>query len=76
MKPRPVSKKLLVRLPLYLNYLKSLPEDTVNVSATTISKALGLGEVQVRKDLLEASPSGRSRIGRSREKLIRDLTKC
>lgn len=73
MKPRPVSKKLLMRLPLYLNYLKSLPEDMVNVSATTISKALGLGEVQVRKDLSEASPAGRSRTGPSREKLIRDL---
>lgn len=74
MKPRPVSKKLLMRLPFYLNYLRSLPEETVNVSATTISKAMGLGEVQVRKDLSEASPAGRSRTGRSREKLIRDLT--
>lgn len=73
MKPKPVSKKLLMRLPLYLDYLKALPEDTVNVSATAISKALGLGEVQVRIDLSEASPAGRSRTGRSREKLIQDI---
>lgn len=74
MKPRPVSQKLLMRLPLYLNYLNSLPEDTENVSATAIAKALGFGEVQVRKDLAEASPAGRSRTGRSRKKLIRDIT--
>lgn len=74
MKPRPVSQKLLMRLPQYLNYLNSLPEDTENVSATAIAKALGFGEVQVRKDLAEASPAGRSRTGRSRKKLIRDIT--
>lgn len=74
MKPRPVSQKLLMRLPLYLNYLNSLPEDTENVSATAIAKALGFGEVQVRKDLAEASPAGRCRIGRSRKKLIHDIT--
>lgn len=73
MKPRPVSRKLLMRLPLYLNYLNTLPEDTENISATTIAKALGFGDVQVRKDLAEASPAGRGRIGRPREKLIRDI---
>ena len=57
MKPRPVSQKLLMRLPQYLNYLNSLPEDTEYVSATAIAKALGFGEVQVRKDLAEASPA-------------------
>ena len=43
-----VSKKLLKRLPIYLNYLKSLPDSVENVSATTMAKGLGLGDVQVR----------------------------
>ena len=73
MTPRPVSKKLLMRLPLYLDYLKSLPADTENISATTIAKAFGFGVVQVRKDLAAASPSGRCRTGRNREKLIGDI---
>lgn len=67
------SRKLLERLPIYLNYLRSLPEDTSNVSATSIALALGLGHVQVRKDLAKVSDEGRRRTGRSREKLIRDI---
>lgn len=73
MESRKVSKKLLKRLPAYLNYLKSLPEDSENVSATAIAKALGLGDVQVRKDLAKISHEGRRRTGRSREQLIRDI---
>ena len=41
-----ISKKLLKRLPGYLAHLKSLPENT-NVSATSMAKALGLGDVQL-----------------------------
>ncbi len=67
-----ISKKLLKRLPIYLAHLKSLPENT-NVSATSIAKALGLGDVQVRKDLAKVSEAGRRRTGRSREQLIRDI---
>ena len=38
-----VSKQTLERLPLYLNYLKSLPKDEVpNISATVIAEKLGL----------------------------------
>jgi len=73
MEPNKVSKKLLKRLPAYLNHLKSLPEDSKNVSATAIAKALGLGDVQVRKDLAKVSHVGRRRTGRSREQLIRDI---
>ena len=67
-----ISKKLLKRLPMYLAHLKSLPEES-NVSATAMAKALGLGEVMVRKDLAKISETGRRRTGRSRERLIRDI---
>jgi len=73
MEPNKVSKKLLNRLPLYLAYLKNLPEHSSNISATTIARALGLGDVQVRKDLAKVSEAGRRRTGRSREQLILDI---
>jgi len=73
MEPNKISKKLLKRLPIYLNHLKSMPEHSENVSATTIAKALSMGEVQVRKDLAKVSQAGRRRTGRSREQLILDI---
>ena len=73
MEPNKVSKKLLKRLPLYLNHLKSMPEHSENISATALAKALGLGDVQVRKDLAKVSHTGRRRTGRSREQLIQDI---
>lgn len=73
METKTVSKKLLGRLPLYLNHLKGLPESTADVSATKISKALNLGEVLVRKDLAKVSDEGRRRRGYPRENLIRDI---
>ena len=73
MEPTKVSKKLLNRLPGYLNHLKSLPPEVENVSAASISRALGLGEVQVRKDLAKISNTGRRRTGRCKEQLILDI---
>ena len=70
-----VSKKLLNRLPGYLNHLKTLPQEAENVSASAIARALGLGEVQVRKDLAKISHTGRRRTGRCREQLILDIEK-
>ncbi len=70
-----VSRKLLQRLPLYLNHLKTLPDGSDQVSATAIAAALGLGHVQVRKDLAKVSGEGRCRTGRSREQLIADIEK-
>ena len=67
------SQKLLSRLPVYLDYIKSLPEETENISATTIAADLGFGHVQVRKDLAKISDSGRSRLGHSRKILIRNI---
>lgn len=59
----PLPKATLGRLPLYLKYLKSLPADIKTVSATAIARALGLGDVQVRKDLAAVSGEGKPKIG-------------
>lgn len=69
-----ISKQTLQRLPVYLNYLKTLPENkTENISATTIADALKLNDVQVRKDLASVSSGGRPKIGYVTEKLIADI---
>jgi len=73
MEPTKISKTLLKRLPVYLNYLKSLPEGNENISATAIANALNLGHVLVRKDLAKISGEGRRRTGRSRMELIQDI---
>ena len=69
-----ISKAVLKRLPGYLAYLKSLPETAPpNISATALANALGMGEVQVRKDLAMVSDGGRPKIGYQREGLIDDI---
>lgn len=68
-----ISRTLLKRLPVYLNHLKSLPEEDDNISATTIARNLGMGHVLVRKDLAKISVEGRCRTGRSRKRLIQDI---
>lgn len=77
MKIVPVSKATLGRLPLYLDYLKKLsPEKVPYISATTISKELNLGEVQVRKDLASISGEGKPRLGYTTEELMKRLEEC
>lgn len=72
-----ISKATLGRIPRYLNYLKDLSIDNVPyISATTISKELKLGEVQVRKDLAMVSGSGKPRVGYETETLIEQLEDC
>ena len=74
MESKKISKAMLGRLPGYLNYLKSLPEDgPVYISATTLAAALDLGDVQVRKDLAVVSGGGRRKTGHLRENLIQDI---
>ena len=73
MEPIKVSRRVLNRLPAYLNHLKALPPDTRYASAASIARALGLGEGQVRKDLAKISDTGRRRTGRSRDQLLRDI---
>ena len=69
-----VSKSVLKRLPGYLAYLKSIQEpDSPYISATALAAALGMGEVQVRKDLAMVSDGGRPKIGYIRENLIDDI---
>ena len=63
MKTTDVSRAALGRIPVYLKFIESLPQDVETVSATTIAKALGFGEVQVRKDLGVICGSGKPRIG-------------
>lgn len=67
-----VSVNTLQRLPTYLNYLKSLDDDG-NISSTEIARALGLNDVQVRKDLSSVSSGGRPKIGYNIRGLILDL---
>ena len=68
------SKSTLKRLPVYLSYLKCLPEDgPIHISATALAAALGMGEVQVRKDLALVSDGGRPKIGYLREGLVQDI---
>ncbi len=74
MEKKEISKAVLKRLPGYLAYLKSLPENDVRyISATTLASALGMGEVQVRKDLAMVSNGGRPKVGYVRRSLINDI---
>ena len=74
MERKEISKSVLKRLPGYLAYLKSIPESaSPNISATALAAALGMGEVQVRKDLAMVSDGGRPKIGYRRESLIEDI---
>ena len=75
MERKEISKAVLKRLPGYLSYLKSLPDGTATyISATALANALGMGEVQVRKDLAMVSDGGRPKIGYLRESLIEDIS--
>ena len=75
MERKEISKSVLKRLPGYLNYLKSIPDEaSPYISATALANALGMGEVQVRKDLAMVSDGGRPKIGYLRESLIEDIS--
>ena len=70
-----ISKAVLKRLPGYLSYLQNMPEgSSTHISATSLANALGMGEVQVRKDLALVSDGGRPKIGYLRESLIEDIS--
>lgn len=75
MERKEISKSVLKRLPGYLAYLKTLSDSTSPyISATALANALGMGEVQVRKDLAMVSDGGRPKIGYNREALIEDIS--
>ena len=70
-----ISKSVLKRLPGYLAYLKNMPDDgSAYISATALANALGMGEVQVRKDLAMVSDGGRPKVGYLRQQLIEDIS--
>ena len=70
-----ITSHTLQRLPVYLKYLMSLSgkRKTGNISATAIADALGLNDVQVRKDLATVSRGGRPRTGYVTAELINDI---
>ena len=71
---RDIPEISLQRLPVYLNYLKSLSgEDNKYISSGAIAQALGMGEVLVRKDLAYTSSAGRPKVGYVRTELIAAL---
>ena len=75
MERKEISKSVLKRLPGYLAYLKSIPDaGSPYISATALANALGMGEVQVRKDLAMVSDGGRPKVGYIREHLIEDIS--
>lgn len=72
-----VSKATLGRLPMYLDFLKSLSVTQYPyISSTAIAKSLNLGEVQVRKDLNSVSGGGKPKIGYVAEDLIKSIENC
>lgn len=69
-----IPKSVIERIPLYMNYLDKLIEKDVQMtSSTIISQDLGLGEVQVRKDLNLISGNGKPKIGYYVKDLRQDL---
>ena len=75
MERKEISKSVLKRLPIYLSYLKSLPQGSAEyISATALANALGMGEVQVRKDLAMVSGGGRPKVGYRLERLVDDIS--
>lgn len=62
----------LQRLPVYLNYLKTL-SGVNNISSGAIARALNMGEVLVRKDLAYTPANGRTRVGYKLDELIAAL---
>ncbi|EWM52979.1 redox-sensing transcriptional repressor Rex [Ruminococcus flavefaciens] len=72
-----ITSQTLLRLPMYFNYLMSLSSERKkgNISATAIAEALGLNDVQVRKDLASVSSGGRPKVGYAASELISDIGK-
>jgi len=70
----PMSILLYNRLLSYLRYMKQLPQDGFeNISSAVIASALGIHDVQVRKDLALVSDGGKPKVGHITKDLIADL---
>lgn len=69
-----ILKATIGRLPAYLRCLRSFDSvEHETVSAQEIASALGLGVVQVRKDLAAVSGSGKPKVGYDRAELVREI---
>lgn len=73
MRAESISRATMGRLPEYLRYLEGLPKGTRRVSATAIARGLGLGEVQVRKDLSAVCGAGKPKVGYDIGVLVRSI---
>lgn len=73
---RPVlPKSVIERIPFYINYLdKQIENKTEMTSSKIMADELGLGEVQVRKDLNLISGKGKPKIGYNVKELREDLS--
>lgn len=72
-----ISRKVLQRLPMYLNLLREKRSaGSENTASSAIAAELGLTEIQVRKDLAAVSKSGRPRVGYAVNELVRDIEKA
>lgn len=68
-----VSRATLGRVPVYLKYLKALPDEDKYISATKIASSLKLGDVLVRKDLQMISGDGKPKVGYEKNDLMEKL---
>ena len=69
-----LSKATLSRLPMYLQFVRCV--NTEKISAAQIARGLGLGEVQVRKDLASICTAGLPRVGYPAAALRQDMEKA
>ena len=69
-----LSRATLGRLPQYLRCVRNA--DVEKISAAQISRELGLGEVQVRKDLASVCTAGLPKVGYPVARLKRDMERA
>lgn len=76
MNEKKIPKSVIERIPLYADYLNKLIKNNIEmISSTTISQEIGLGEVQVRKDLNLISGNGKPKVGYQISELKSDIEK-
>ncbi len=68
-----LSRATMGRLPLYLQFVRTVK--TEMVSSAAVARGLGLGEVQVRKDLASICTAGMPKVGYPSDRLRSDLEK-
>ncbi len=69
-----ISRAAFNRIPAYIKLLHEISPQKEYISATSIASMLGLGEVQVRKDLAALCGRGRPKVGYKTQELIASLT--